>query len=254
VRLPEGVAAGSQRHRLLVVHRHSLEGDLDVACGAERIGDAAGAFGIDVDEAHLDRRERVFEFQLLFGQNAGLVVRVPDKLLFGAPVDVALRLEHVPAPAAETEDGAAHGLDGDVAGQDEEVGPADVLAVFALDRPQQAPRLVEVAVVGPGVERGEALLTAVGAAASVGRAVRTRGVPCHADEQRPIMPVICRPPGLAVGHQGGEVGLERLVVERVERGGVIELVAHRVGREAALIENVQRKRLRPPVAVRSTEE
>ena len=138
-----------------------------------------------------------------------------DPLFLGAPIDVALGLEHVRAAAAEAEDRAAHRFDGDVAGEDEQVGPADVLAVLLLDRPQQAPRLVEVAVVRPAVERGEALLPAVGAAAAVGGAIGAGRVPGHADEERAVMAVIGRPPGLAVGHQRGEVALERLVVERL---------------------------------------
>src|SRR3546814_3471300 len=74
---------------------------------------------------------------------------------------------------------AAHALDRDIAGQDEQVGPADLVAIFLLDRPQQASRLVEISVVGPAVERRETLLPAVGAAATVGGAIGARGVPCH---------------------------------------------------------------------------
>jgi hypothetical protein len=44
-----------------------------------------------------------------------------------------------------------------VAGEDHQVGPGDLVAVFLLDRPQQAARLVEVAVVRPAVERRKAL-------------------------------------------------------------------------------------------------
>jgi hypothetical protein len=47
---------------------------------------------------------------------------------------------------------------GDVAGEDHQVGPGDLVAVLLLDRPEQAARLVEVAVVRPAVERREALL------------------------------------------------------------------------------------------------
>ena len=43
VRLAEGVAAGGQRDRLLMVHRHALEGDLDVARRLQRVGIAARA-------------------------------------------------------------------------------------------------------------------------------------------------------------------------------------------------------------------
>ena len=118
-----------------------------------------------------------------------------------------------------------------------------LLAVLLLDRPQQAPRLVEIAVVRPAVERGEALLAAVGAAAAVGGAIGARRVPGHADEERAVVAIIGRPPRLAVGHQRGQVALQRLIIERLERLGIIEVVAHRIGRAAALVEDVERQRL-----------
>ena len=65
-------------------------------------------------------------------------------------------------------------------------------------------------------------------------------MPGHADEQRTVISIVGRPPRLAVGHQRREVALERLVIERVEGFGVIEIIAHRIGRAAALLEDVQR--------------
>ena len=56
MRLAERVTARGQRNGLLVAHRHTFEGDLDVARRLQRIGHAARTFGIDVDEAHLDCR------------------------------------------------------------------------------------------------------------------------------------------------------------------------------------------------------
>ena len=68
-----------------------------------------------------------------------------------------------------------------VAGEDHQVGPRDLVAVLLLDRPQQATGLVEVAVVGPAVQRREALLAAIGAAAAVAGAVGPGTVPGHAE-------------------------------------------------------------------------
>ena len=85
-------------------------------------------------------------------------------------------------------------------------------------------------------------LPAVGAAAPVGGAVGARRVPGHADQERAVMPVVRRPPRLAVGHQRRQVALQSLVVELVERLGIVEVVAHRVGRHAALVEDVERER------------
>ena len=78
--------------------------------------------------------------------------------LLGTPVGVDFRMPDIVAAETETEGLQAHGFVGDVAGQDNEVGPGDLVAVLLLDRPQQAPGLVEVAVVRPAVERGEALV------------------------------------------------------------------------------------------------
>ncbi len=231
VRLAEGVAARGQRDGFLMVHRHARKGFLHVARHARVVVRVAlRPFGIDVDQAHLDRGERTFELvQAVLGGDARLDALV-DPLVFAAPIDVALGFEHVGAAAAEAEHRPAHALDRDIAGEDEQVGPADLVAVFLLDRPQQPPRLVEVAVVGPAVERREALLPAVRAAAAVGGAIGARGVPRHADEEGPVMAIVCRPPRLAVGHQRGQVILERLIVERLECSGIIEVGAQRVRR------------------------
>ena len=147
--------------------RHARERLAHVARRAQRVGLAARTFGIDVDQAHLDRRERVFERQAGLLVDAGLA----EPLLLGAPVDVLLGLEHVLAAAAEAEDRAAHRFDRDVAGQDDQVGPGELPAVLLLDRPEQAARLVEVAVVRPAVERGEALRARRRAAAAVAGAI-----------------------------------------------------------------------------------
>ncbi len=62
VGLAEGVAAGDERHRLLVVHRHPREGLADIPRRGDRIGVAVRAFRVDVNQSHLHGSERVFEF------------------------------------------------------------------------------------------------------------------------------------------------------------------------------------------------
>ena len=110
-----------------------------------------------------------------------LVVAEPG--LLDAPVHVLIRLPDVLATAAEAEGLEAHRLERDVAGEDHQVGPGDLAAVLLLDRPEQAPRLVEADVVRPAVERREALLAAAAAAAAVADAVGAGAVPRHADER-----------------------------------------------------------------------
>ena len=195
VGLAEGVAAGDQRDRLLVVHRHAAERLADVPGRGERVRVAVRAFRVDVDQAHLHGGERVFELPV-----AGVAL-VAEPLGLGAPVDVLLGLPDVLAPAGEAEGLEAHRLQRDVAGEDHQVGPRDLVAVLLLDRPQQPARLVEVGVVGPAVERREALLAGAGAAAAVADAVGAGAVPRHADEERPVVAEVGRPPVLRVGHQ-----------------------------------------------------
>ncbi len=173
VGLAEGVAAGDQRDRLFVVHRHAGESIADIARRGERVGIAVRAFGVHVDEAHLHGRERIGEVAIA----AVTLSRQP--LALGAPIDVLAWLPGIDAAAGEAEGPEAHRFQGDVAGQDQKVGPGDLAAVFLLDRPEQAPRLVEVDVVRPGVQRGEALLARPRAAAAVLYPVGAGAVPGH---------------------------------------------------------------------------
>lgn len=81
-------------------------------------------------------------------------------------------------------------------------------------------------------------------------AVGSGGVPGHADELRPVMAEVRRPPGLRVGHQLDQVLLQRLVVEALEFLRVVEGPVRRVGLRGMLVQQLQPQLLRPPVAVR----
>ena len=83
--LPNDVSAGNERNRLLVIHRHAGEGLADVACRSEGIGIAVGSFRIDVNQAHLNRSERILEVTI------AAVALVGQPLAFGTPVNVCLR-------------------------------------------------------------------------------------------------------------------------------------------------------------------
>src|SRR6202023_2519245 len=113
------------------------------------IGIAVRSCRIDVDEAHLHGAERLGE--LAFAP----VALVPNPWALGAPLKF-FRLPDVRATAGETERLEAHRFQSDVAGEDHQVGPGELAAVFLLDRPHQTARLVEVGVVRPAVERREA--------------------------------------------------------------------------------------------------
>ena len=208
VRLAEGVTARDQGDRLLVVHRHPAERLPDVAGRGERIRGAVRALRVDVDETHLDRAEGFLEFPV----TVVALVAEPDGL--GAPVDVLVRLPDVAAAAAEAEGLEAHRLQGDVAGEDHEVGPGDLLAVLLLDRPQQPAGLVEAGVVRPAVERREALLAGPGPAAAVADPVGARAVPRHPDHERSVVAEVGRPPVLRGRQHLRDVPLHGREVER----------------------------------------
>ena len=190
VGLAERVTAGDQGDGLLVVHGHPAERLADVAGRGERVRAAVRALRVDVDEAHLDRAEGLLELPV-----AGVALVVEPGGL-GTPVDVLVRLPDVRAAAAEAEGLEAHGLQGDVAGEDNEVGPRELLAVLLLDRPQQPAGLVQADVVRPAVERREALLAGPRAAAAVADAVGARAVPRHPDHERAVVAEVRRPPVL----------------------------------------------------------
>ena len=171
-------------------------------------------------------------------------------LVLGAPIDVLIRLPDVLATAAETEGLESHRFQGDVAGEDHQVGPGNLPAVLLLDRPEQATRLVQADVVGPTVERREALLAPATAAAAVADAVGAGAVPRHADEQRSVVTEVRRPPVLRLRHQFTEVLLHGLQVETLELFSVVEILAHRIGLGGMLVQDIELQLVRPPVSVR----
>ena len=244
VGLAEGVAARDQRHRLLVVHRHAPEGLADVASGSQRVRIAVRTFGVDVDQAHLHRAERLGQLAL------ATIALVAEPGAFGTPEEF-FGLPHVGSSAGETESLEAHRFKRNIAREDQQIGPGNPVAVFLLDRPEQAARLVQIGVVRPAVERGKALLPLAGAAATVGDAIGAGTVPGHADEEPAIVAEIGRPPLLRIGHQRGEVRLERLEIELLEGLGVDELGPQRIRQGRIAVEELQVDLLGPPIPVRS---
>ena len=242
MRLAERVTAGDEGDRLVIVHRHPAEGFADVARSGHRIGDAVGSFGVDVDQAHLNRGERVLQVAVTG------VALVGQPLGFRAPVG-DVRLVDVSATATEPEGFESHGLHGHIAGQDEQVTPGQLAAVLRLDRPQQPAGLVEVDVVWPGVQRSEALHARASASAPIAGAVGAGTVPGHANEEGAVVAVVGGPPLLRIGHESHEIGLDRGEVEGFEFRRVVEVVSHRAGAGCAVGKDPQIQLVGPPVIV-----
>ena len=205
---------------------------------------AVGTLGVDVDQAHLDGAERICQFPV-----SGVAL-IAEPLSLRTPVDIFLRRPDVLAPTAEAERLETHCLQRAVPGEDQQVGPRDLPAVFLLDRPEQSTRLVEVGVVGPAVERGKALCAGASAATAVGDAVGSCGVPRHADEEGSVVAVVGRPPVLRLRHQGVDVFGQGFEIERPELLGVVEVRPQGIRLERVLTEDAQVQLIRPPVPVR----
>ncbi len=231
VALAESVPAGDQRDRFIIVHRHARESFANVRRRGERIRVTVRTLRVHVDQAHLHVGQRLRQVAL------AAVALVAEPLLFRAPVDVLFGLPDVRAAEAEAEGLEAHVLHGGIAGEDDQIGPGDFIAVLLLDGPEQPARLVQVGVIRPAVGRREPLRAHAAAAATVAGAVGARSMPGHANEQRPVVTIVGRPPVLRLRHQGVKVLLQCLHVQLLELFGVVEVLAHRVRQGRVLVQN-----------------
>src|SRR5580704_6601179 len=177
VGLAEGMTARDQSDGLFVVHCHPSKSFPDIFRCLDRIGNAFGAFRVDINQTHMGRAKRVGE--ITFTRKAFIA---PHPGCFNSPVDVEVRFPNVRTSAGETESLKAHGFQRYVSREDHQVGPRDLLAVFLLNWPQQAPCSIEVDVVWPAIEWSETLLASAAASTTVTRAVRTCTVPRHANK------------------------------------------------------------------------
>ena len=249
VSLADGVTATGQCRGLFVVHRHAAEGFTHVQRGQDRVGVAVDALGVDVDQAHVNRCQRVLHGFRHF-EVAVAVLGWRQPLVLGAPVNVLFRPPDVFTAEAEAEGLQAHGLVSHVTGEDHQIGPGQGVAVLLFHRPEQAAGLVEAGVVRPRVQRGKADVARPGAAASVAHAVGARRVPRQTDHQAAVVAPVRRPPRLAVGQQCLHVCLHAFVVQRLHRFPVIVVRIHRVGAGIVLVQDVEVEGLRPPLGDR----
>ena len=111
VHLAERVTASDKRNGLFVVHRHAAEGLTYVDTRSDWIWVAVRAFGVHVNETHLDGAQWLHQLAVT------AVALVVEPAGLGAPVDL-FGFPHVRAAAGEAEGCEAHGLEGHVAGQD----------------------------------------------------------------------------------------------------------------------------------------
>ena len=242
-----GHTFGDECHGLLVVHCHPVELLANVRRRALDVRLAVRALRVHVDEAHHGVRQGVLEVADLGPDEP--VGRGLLPLGLRAPRDRVVGFELVLPAAREAERLEAHRLEGDVARQDDQVGPREPAAVRPLDRLEQSAGLVEVDVVRPAALGREPLEPARRAGAAVGGAVRAGAVPGHPDEEGPVVAVVGRPPLLGGRHHLADVGLHRLEVEFFERRCVVEVLVVRPDVCRVVVQGVEIQHLRPPVRV-----
>ena len=195
MRLAKGMTTGNQSNGFLVIHRHTAKGLAHILGAGQWIWVTIRAFWINVDQPHLNGGKRVFQVAFT------AVPLVAKPVGFNTPVNIFFRGPNIFTATAEPKGFAAHRFDRDITGQDQQVSPADVVAIFLLDRPQQAPRLVKISIIRPAVQRGKTLGTSAAAPTAVTATVGPGGVPCHTNEKRTIVTIIGGPPFLRIGHQ-----------------------------------------------------
>ena len=244
--LAKRVAAGDQRDRLFVVHRHPSKGLADVGGRCHGVGLAVGPLGIHVDESHLHRCQGIGQVAL------AAVTLVAQPLRFRTPVDVFLWLPGVFSAAGKTEGLEAHRFQGHVAGEHHQVGPRHAPAILLLDGPEQAARLVQVGIVGPTIQGSVPLRAVARAATTVGHPVSSGAVPGHANEERSVMTKVRWPPRLRGRHHLFDVFFQRGKIDLGKLVCVAEIVAHRVRLGGVLPQNRQVQLIRPPVSVRQS--
>ena len=158
-------------------------------CSQHGIWVAVGPLRIHIDEPHLHRGESLSKLASFS------VSLVRQHLRLRAPVD-PLWLPIIGAATGKSEGLEPHILHRHVARKDHQVSPRDLVAVLLLDRPQQTTRLVEVAVVGPAIQRFKSLLTTIGATTAIRCSIGACAMPGHTHKKRTVVAVISRPPWL----------------------------------------------------------
>jgi hypothetical protein len=148
---------------------------------------------VHVDETHVCSSQRLLEIAGMdvlvvhlvlvtiddtLARDALVAVRVADIVaqpcVFSTPIDRLVGLEGVGASTGKAEGWAAHGLEGDVAGEQVQISPRDLVAVLLLDGPEETAGLVEGDVVGPCVQGSESLLALAASTAAVVDTVGSR--------------------------------------------------------------------------------
>ena len=145
------VTARDECYGFIGIHCHAAERIFDIKGRLQRIWLCVRAFRVDVDQSHLHSRQRCGEFTIT------CVTLVCQPFSFWAPVDVFFRLVDIGTSAAKAERFKPARLHRNVAGEDHQVSPGNLVSVLLLNRPKQAAGFVQIAIIWPAVEGSETL-------------------------------------------------------------------------------------------------
>ena len=73
------------------------------------------------------------------------------------------------------------------------------------------------------------LLSLTGTTTTITYTVGTRTMPCHTNKQGAVMPKVCWPPILRVGHKSMKVFFYSFQIEAFKSFGIVEIFGHWVG-------------------------
>ena len=111
VGLAHGMAAGRKSHGFFVVHGHPRKGGSDILGRAQRIGLTVHAFGVHVNETHLDGGQRIRQRIAIHG--VGVTV-FGQPFLLATPIHVLFGMPNVFATTCKTKGFETHGFVGHV--------------------------------------------------------------------------------------------------------------------------------------------
>ena len=132
VRLTDGMATDCQRHGFLIIHRHTAKGNAHILSGVQRVRLSVHTFWVHIDQTHDHSRQRVLE---AFAVIRIGITTIGQPLALGAPIGVFLWRPDVWTAIAEAKGFQTHGFIGHSARKDDQIGPAELVAVFLFDRP-----------------------------------------------------------------------------------------------------------------------
>ena len=244
MRLPKRVPPCNQRHCLLIVHRHPRKRLPNVPSRSQRIRFPIRPFRIHINQTHLHRAQRIRQMPI------PSVSLVSQPLTLRPPINILLRLPHICTPTRKPEGLKSHRLQRHIPGQHHQIRPRDLIAILLLDRPQQPPRLIQIAIVRPTIQRRKPQRPKPRSPTSISHPIRPRTVPRHPNKERTVVPVVRRPPSLRRRHQHLQILCQRLKVQLLKLGGIIKIVPQRIPLHRVLMQNLQVQLLRPPVAIR----